>query len=150
MSRKDSTVTSPRLRPLRAVAAALLSTFVLGCSADSAEPESKSSPSTLAPAPAKIEKIAARTGCEPEIRIEADELREGVCSTARGQWTVTTFPQERFKETWLEAAAVYGGTYLVGPKWAIAAEPALLGDLRAEVGGEMRKLRGTNPSPAAS
>jgi hypothetical protein len=138
-------VTSPRLRSLCTVAAAtLLSPLLLGCSADSAKSQSKPSPKTVSPAPAKVEKIASLTGCKAEIRIEADELREGVCRTGRGDWTVTTFPAEKFKETWLDAAAVYGGTYLVGPKWAIGAKPALLKALRTEVGGELRKLRGTS------
>lgn len=139
-------MTRSRLRPLCTVAAALLSTLLGGCSAETAQPASKASPSTVSPpppaAPAKVEVIASLTDCKPKIRIEADQLREGVCRTARGDWTVTTFPQENFKETWLDAAAVYGGTYLVGPRWAIGARPALLKKLRADVGGELRKLSG--------
>ncbi|MER5224918.1 hypothetical protein [Streptomyces flaveus] len=141
-------MTRSRLRPMCTAAAALLSTLLVGCSAESAEPASKQSPSpstvSQPPAPAKVEVIASLTDCKPEIRIEADQLREGVCRTARGDWTVTTFPQEKFKETWLDAAAVYGGTYLVGPRWAIGAQPALLKKLRTEVGGELRKLSGTS------
>jgi hypothetical protein len=146
MSRKETTVTRSRLRPLCTVAAALVSALLVGCSAESAQPASKASPSTVSqpPAPAKVEVIASLTDCKPKIRIEADQLREGACRTARGDWTVTTFPQEKYKETWLDAAAVYGGTYLVGPRWAIGAKPALLKKLRADVGGELRKLSGTS------
>ncbi|GGX59725.1 hypothetical protein [Streptomyces fructofermentans] len=142
-------MTSPRPRSLGLAAAALLSPLLLGCSADPAEPESGSGGVTAAPA--KIERIAELTGCKPEIRIEADELREGVCRTSRGRWIVTTFPREKFKETWLDAAAIYGGTYLVGPRWAIGGERALLDDLRTDVGGELRNLRDSpSPVPASS
>ncbi|WP_328773754.1 hypothetical protein [Streptomyces sp. NBC_00286] len=142
-------MTRSRLRPLCIVAAALSTTLLVGCAADSAEPASKPSQSTAsrAPvaAPAKVEVIASLSDCKPKIRIEADQLREGVCRTERGNWTITTFPQEKYKETWLDAAAVYGGTYLVGPQWAIGgAKPALLKKLRADVGGELRKLSGTS------
>ncbi|NGO43732.1 hypothetical protein [Streptomyces ureilyticus] len=149
-------MTRSRLRPLCTVAAALSTTLLVGCAADSAEPASKPSPNpstvSQAPvaAPAKVEVIASLSDCKPKIRIEADQLREGVCRTARGDWTITTFPQEKYKETWLDAAAVYGGTYLVGPQWAIGgAKPALLKKLRADVGGELRKLSGTSGQSSA-
>ncbi|AXG77669.1 hypothetical protein [Streptomyces paludis] len=150
-------------RPHRARIAALLTALLLaplavGCSADEAgtppDARSKSGTSgasapsttppptpTAAPAPANIEKIAALTGCEATIRIEADELREGVCVTTRGKWIVTTFPEEKFKDIWLDTASMYGGTYLVGPKWAIGGKVEILNELHPEVGGELRKLR---------
>lgn len=72
-------------------------------------------------APAKVEVIAKLTGCEVTIRTDAEELREGVCHTADGDYLITTFPQERYKRIWLDSAAVYGGRYLVGNKWVITA-----------------------------
>lgn len=60
----------------------------------------KSSPTNVAAtvagvvAPAKVEVIADLTGCKVKIRTEADELREGVCHTRRGDYLTTTFPQE--------------------------------------------------------
>ncbi|WP_320774998.1 hypothetical protein [Streptomyces sp. CRN 30] len=106
-------------------------------------------------APARIEVIASLTGCEAEIRVEADELREGVCRTAEGDYLITTFPAEEYKLTWLDTASVYGGRYLVGPRWAITAKPELLEGLRKKVGGTVRDLgasRGTapgTPSPSS-
>ncbi|MGW3306056.1 hypothetical protein ACWDG9_05650 [Streptomyces sp. NPDC001073] len=94
-------------------------------------------------APAKVEVIAGLTGCTAEIRIDADELREGVCRTEQGEYRITTFPEERFKVIWLDSAAVYGGTYLVGTQWVVSAKPELLAGFRSRLGGTVRELRGT-------
>jgi len=100
-------------------------------------------------APAKVEVIAGLTGCEVTIRTDADELREGVCRTARGDYLITTFPAEKYKLTWLDSAAVYGGKYLVGPQWAISAKPGMLESLRAEVGGTVQDLDAARTSGPA-
>ncbi|MFF8227562.1 hypothetical protein [Streptomyces caelestis] len=104
----------------------------------------------VAPAKVEVEVIAGLTGCEVKIRTEADELREGVCHTETGDHLITTFPEEKLKETWLESAGVYGGTYLVGMRWVVSAKPEMLGPLRAKLGGTVRELRGIGPSANAS
>ncbi|WP_328878243.1 hypothetical protein [Streptomyces sp. NBC_00299] len=101
-------------------------------------------------APAKVEVIADLTGCTVKIRTEADELREGVCHTKKGDYLITTFPQEKFKLTWLDAAAVYGGKYLVGTRWVVSAKPEVLDRLRPQLGGRIQQLRGVGPKPAPS
>ncbi|MFF7529055.1 hypothetical protein [Streptomyces bobili] len=101
-------------------------------------------------APAKVEVIAGLTGCEADIRIEADELRQGACTTADGGYLITTFPEEKLKETWLDSASVYGGTYLVGTRWVVSAEPEMLEKFRGKLGGTVRELRGIGPDPGAS
>ncbi|WP_369274346.1 hypothetical protein AB5J55_34435 [Streptomyces sp. R11] len=101
-------------------------------------------------APAKVEVIADLTGCKVKIRTEADELREGVCRTKKGDYLITTFPQEKFKLTWLDAAAVYGGKYLVGTRWVVSAKPEVLDRLRPQLGGKIQQLRGVGPTPAPS
>ncbi|MFE6619223.1 hypothetical protein [Streptomyces sp. NPDC057740] len=98
-------------------------------------------------APAKVEVIADLTGCKVKIRTEADELREGVCHTGKGDYLITTFPQEKLKLTWLDAASVYGGKYLVGTRWVVSAKPALLEQLRPQLGGKIQELRGVGPTP---
>ncbi|MFJ2645605.1 hypothetical protein ACIO1C_02515 [Streptomyces sp. NPDC087420] len=137
---------------LLAVLALTSLTMTTACSADEkgTPPPAPRASETPTAAPANIERIAALTGCEADIRTDADELREGVCVTPKGSWTVTTFPAEKFKRTWLEAAAMYGGTYLVGPRWAIGGKPELLAQLRTKVGGNLQKLRDMNAPPVTS
>ncbi|MFI5960760.1 hypothetical protein ACIA8J_01205 [Streptomyces asoensis] len=112
-------------------------------------------PVTAAPAagvvaPAKVEVIAGLTGCTAKIRIDADELRQGVCHTEEADYLITTFPEERYKETWLEAASIYGGQYLVGARWVVSAQPKLLTGFRPKLGGTIRQLGATGPSAAPS
>ncbi|MFG2550157.1 hypothetical protein [Streptomyces sp. NPDC048581] len=131
----------------------LLSTAACGGGGDK-EPAAKGSPTNVAAtvagvvAPAKVEVIAGLTGCKVKIRTDADELREGVCHTAKGDYLITTFPQEKYKLTWLDAAAVYGGKYLVGTRWVVSAKPKLLEQLRPRLGGKIQQLRGVGPTPA--
>ncbi|KND28849.1 hypothetical protein [Streptomyces acidiscabies] len=98
-------------------------------------------------APAKVEIIAGMTGCTASIRIQAAELREGSCRTGQGDYIITTFPKESLKDTWLDAAAIYGGTYIVGPQWAVGGKVEVLKKLRPEIGGEIVQLTGSGPSP---
>ncbi|WP_416965615.1 hypothetical protein [Streptomyces sp. Agncl-13] len=99
-------------------------------------------------APAKVEVIAGLTGCTAEIRIDAEELREGLCRTEQGEYRITTFPEERFKVTWLDSAAVYGGKYLVGTRWVVSAVPELLEGFRSRLGGTVQELRSIGPTVA--
>jgi len=118
-----------------------------------AETSAMSAPSAGVVAPAKVEVIADLTGCKVKIRTDADELREGVCHTPEGDYLITTFPEENYKLTWLESAAIYGGKYLVGPQWAISAKPKMLEPLRTKVGGTIQNLdvtRTTGPAPSTS
>ncbi|MGW0610728.1 hypothetical protein [Streptomyces sp. NPDC002788] len=111
-----------------------------------ATPSRSAAPAAGVVAPAKVEVIAGLTGCEAKIRTEADELREGVCHTEKGDYLITTFPEEKLKETWLESARVYGGTYLVGMRWVVSAKPGMLEPLRAKLGGSIRELTGIGPT----
>ncbi|MEU7664149.1 hypothetical protein [Streptomyces lincolnensis] len=109
-----------------------------------------SAPAAGVVAPAKVEVIAGLIGCTASIRIDADELREGVCQKGKDGYRITTFPEEKYKETWLESASVYGGKYLVGMRWVVSAKPELLEPLRPRIGGTVRELRGIGPSAAPS
>jgi hypothetical protein len=144
-----------------AIVGSLLLLLMTGCGADDGSgpadqpkqtPPPSRSASIPAAAPPRVEKIAGLTDCEAEVRIEADQLREGVCKTPLGNFVVTTFPKEKYKLTWLESAGIYGGKYLVGPRWAIGAEPKVLERLRPKVGGTIEDLgKGLSGSaPAAA
>lgn len=135
--------------PLAALVGGLA--LVTGCGGgedDSAE-ESRPSKSATAPAagivaPAKVEVIAGLAGCKAEIRIDADELREGLCHSEQADYRITTFPAEKYKTAWLDAASVYGGTYLVGPRWVVSAKAEHLQQARNKLGGTIQKLGSTS------
>ncbi|MEV0224067.1 hypothetical protein [Streptomyces sp. NPDC050704] len=113
--------------------------------------EISDAPAAAVVAPAKVEVIAGLTGCKPKIRIEADELRQGLCHTKKVDYLITTFPEEKYKETWLDSAAVYGGKYLVGSRWIVSAkEPEMLEQFRTKLGGTVRQLQGIGPNPEPS
>ncbi|GGZ88264.1 hypothetical protein GCM10010344_64740 [Streptomyces bluensis] len=134
------------MRGTAAVVGLVVLPLAAGCSGGGdAEPKGKAPmPSDAAAvavvAPAKVEVIADLTGCKVKIRTEADELREGVCHTPEGDYLITTFPEEKFKLTWLETASIYGGKYLVGPRWAVSAKPKTLEPLRKKIGGTIQDL----------
>ncbi len=147
---------SPAHRSPRALAAAgalVVLPLVAACGGGQGAGGGKAAPSvTAAPAagvvaPAKVEVIAGLTGCKAKIRIDADELRQGLCHTKEADYVITTFPEEKFKETWLEEARVYGGKYLVGTRWVVSVKPALLESFRAKLGGTIIQLRGIGPEP---
>ena len=123
-----------------------------GGEADSAgETEASKTPAVSAVqagvvAPAKVEVIAGLTDCKVKIRTEADELREGVCHTKEGDYLITTFPEEQYQQVWLETISMYQGTYLVGTRWVISAQPKMLKEFRPKVGGEIVHLSGMGPS----
>ncbi|MFF7176793.1 hypothetical protein ACIP8U_41210 [Streptomyces pseudovenezuelae] len=113
--------------------------------------EVSAAPAAGVVAPAKVEVIANLTGCKPKIRIEADELRQGLCHTKEVDYLITTFPAEEYKQSWLDAASVYGGKYLVGSRWIVSAkEPEMLERFQDKLGGTVQQLRGMGPSAAPS
>jgi hypothetical protein len=120
---------------------------------DAAERKPARTSVTAAPAagvvaPAKVEVIATLTGCKPKIRVNATELRQGVCHTKKVDYLVTTFPTDELKETFLDSASMYGGKYLVGPRWVVSAQPEKLPGFRDKLGGTIRELGGMGPTAA--
>ncbi|MFC4585280.1 hypothetical protein [Sphaerisporangium corydalis] len=89
--------------------------------------------------PATLKQLATKTGCKkPELQTDADELRQGVCKTSKGQYTVTTFATDKGKSDWLEEAKRWGGNYLVGTRWVIAGnDPGMLQTFSQAVGGNI-------------
>ncbi|MEV0633871.1 hypothetical protein AB0I77_02625 [Streptomyces sp. NPDC050619] len=132
-----------------------LATACGGGEDDVASASGKPSQMSAAPAagvvaPAKVEVIASLTGCKAKIRIEADQLRQGVCHTKKVDYLITTFPEEKYKKTWLDSAAIYGGKYLVGSRWVVSAKPEMLAGFRAKLGGTIEELDGVGPSAEPS
>lgn len=129
-----------------------LLTLAAACTGEGDDTSERSSKAvTAAPeagvvAPAKVEVIAGLIGCaKPRIRVDAEELRQGVCHTKQADRVITTFPEEKYKLAWLDAAAGYGGKHLVGTRWVVSAKPELLEGFRRKLGGEIQELPGFGP-----
>ncbi|MFD0265449.1 hypothetical protein ACFVGY_02490 [Streptomyces sp. NPDC127106] len=93
---------------------------------------------TASPAarPGSFDEIAAVLGCTPEVTVDAEEIREGACGTGPQAYRMATFTTEEGRSAWLAESRVYGGTYLVGPRWVVtAATPEALGPLHDRLGG---------------
>ncbi|MFB4294137.1 hypothetical protein ACBI99_41325 [Nonomuraea sp. ATR24] len=127
-------------KPL-AVAVALAA-LLTACTAPAAPPTlaAPAAPAASAApaAPAGIDQIGAAAGCpRPALQIDAADLRQADCRTARGHYTLVTFTTERGQRDWLELAQMYGGAYLVGERWVVVSTPPLLEGVRAQLGGRI-------------
>ncbi|GAB1818217.1 hypothetical protein [Herbidospora sp. RD11066] len=91
--------------------------------------------------PRSVEQMYTTIGCASTyLQIDADELRQGICETPQGRYTITTFVTEKGKRDWLDYAQMWGGIYLVGELWAVVAKPDLLENLQDETGGELEDI----------
>ncbi|MFC9294804.1 hypothetical protein ACFTWH_23795 [Streptomyces sp. NPDC057011] len=101
-------------------------------------------------ASASIEEIAAAVGCTAEVSVQADELRQGGCSTAQGAFRMLTFAGAEGQRSWLAEARTYGGSYLVGDRWVVTAQPPeALTALHARLGGSLESPSGHSGHGAA-
>ncbi|MFD7662686.1 hypothetical protein [Streptomyces sp. NPDC059788] len=98
--------------------------------------------------PASMARIAAALGCRADVIVEAQELREGGCTTGAGVFRILTFSSDGNKRAWLTEARAYGGTYLVGTRWSVTgpSRSALL-PLRDSLGGTLESGTGHGHSP---
>ncbi|MFK0252703.1 hypothetical protein [Streptomyces sp. NPDC090445] len=136
--------------PRHLAACAVLPVLILcgGCAgggtATPQDSDASSSASAAAPAagpaarPGSFDEIAAVLGCTPEVTVDAEEIREGACGTGPQSYRMATFTTEEGRSAWLAESRVYGGTYLVGPRWVVtAATPEALGPLHDRLGGTL-------------
>ncbi|MGW2148680.1 hypothetical protein ACWCOT_30565 [Nonomuraea bangladeshensis] len=106
-----------------------------------------------APLPAAdLEQLQRAVACtDPKPQVDATELREVICHTPAGRYTLLTFATQAGARAWLDEAQPYGGIYLVGDRWTVVAAPDLLTDLRARLGGRLEgHHKPSTPAPAAS
>ena len=98
-----------------------------------------------AAAPADLGELASRTGCALQPGISTADYRQGACATAGGRIVLLTFTTAQGQQQWKEGAESYG-QYLIGPRWAVGGDPALLGRLRGRLGGTLEGTRHDHPS----
>ncbi|MGP4001965.1 hypothetical protein [Streptomyces sp. 8N706] len=86
-----------------------------------------------------VEQLAAKAKCKPDMQIDAEELRQGICKTGKSKFILATFKTNQGQQNWLSEAQNYGGSYLVGPKWVAVGDTTSLGTLRGRLGGQVEK-----------
>ncbi|MEU8827918.1 hypothetical protein [Streptomyces sp. NPDC048636] len=134
---------SPALRAT-ALCAALL--FLGGCAGSSEahdamkHPREKAAPSAKEfgkpGKPAQLTGIADAIGCKAKVITEAEELRQGACTSGKNRYTMVTFASEKGQDDWLSTSKDYGGTYLVGKRWSVTGlSTGSLKPLREKIGG---------------
>ncbi|GAB2584377.1 hypothetical protein GCM10027168_16420 [Streptomyces capparidis] len=149
------TRTSRRLSllPPAAAAFALLLTAACGADSDGGGQDGARKPSagagSSAPAeadrapaaePATLEQLASAIGCDADVVVDAEELRQGACTTGEGKYRLLTFAEDAGQAAYLAEARDYGGTYLVGERWLVTAQPSSsLTALRTELGGRIEE-----------
>lgn len=129
-----------RTRRTAAVAAALLALAACESAPGDAPAEASGT----------LEQIAERAVCTPEVQTDATELRQAKCATDDGTYVLTTFATDRGQREWLNQAKDYGGSYLVGRKWAVSGEAGTVERVRERLGGriETTEPHGTHSSGA--
>ncbi|MFD5142210.1 hypothetical protein [Streptomyces sp. NPDC058401] len=126
-----------------ALLAALLCAGCAGCttgasSAGSASPGGGGRAASPPPAPEPLDRIAAALGCNPEVTVDAQEVREGACAVGAQAFRLATFSTAEGRAAWLTESRQYGGTYLVGERWVVTAPSAeALTPARDRLGGTL-------------
>ncbi|MEU3251834.1 hypothetical protein [Streptomyces sp. NPDC006997] len=118
-------------RPMLALGGAALALALVGCGADG---DQDAVPET---ATGSLEHLAAEARCQPDIQIDADELRQALCKGAADKYVLLTFATDRGQREWINEAKDYGGYYLVGRKWLAVGHEDVVTRLRATLGGDI-------------
>ncbi|MDP9849993.1 hypothetical protein [Streptosporangium lutulentum] len=143
-------------RNVRAIAAtALALSLSLACSGDPATGEPRAAGEAIPAAvpsgpPPTVEELAGRVDCEPDIQVDAVDMRQGYCETSVGRFFVTTFVTQSGKDQWMDTAPEYN-PHLVGNLWTVLASRKVLDELREELGGDLHLTdHRVTPAPAVT
>lgn len=143
-ARSRSNRFTPRLGLARlACAAGAAAAALAGCSSTGSAPGSSAQGETADGPPAVLvsglDDLAEKAGCGGKLsgQSKAAELRQGVCKTEKGRFTLVTFASDKDQRTWLQEAKNWGGTYLIGPRWIAVSEEPNLQSLRQTLGGDI-------------
>ncbi|MFD6336399.1 hypothetical protein [Streptomyces sp. NPDC060131] len=121
------------------VLAALALALTAGCGGNSGNGgnggNGEKAPTTPETVTGSLEQIASKAECEPNIQTDADELRQGNCTTDDGKYVLVTFATDRGLREWINEAKDYGGSYLVGRKWVAVGDDKVVTALRGRLGG---------------
>jgi len=77
----------------------------------------------VAPADVRVTALMSQAGCPGKIVGTQLYAREtGRCTLGRTEVTVATFTDDQLRDQWVSAAKQYGGTFVVGDRWAAMAD----------------------------
>ncbi|MCC3650578.1 hypothetical protein LIX60_03505 [Streptomyces sp. S07_1.15] len=144
---------------LRTLAASVLTLTVMvlvgGCGGTgaSAGGQDSGTPSARPPAarPASVEELASAVDCTADITTDVDDYRQGICTASKARYVFVSFTTAKGQRDWLEYAQMYGGVYLVGNRWVVAADPKkYLDRAREKLGGTIEKTAAFGADPTVS
>jgi hypothetical protein len=114
-------------RRLLAVAAAALLAAGCGASVEGTEhPRQHHAPqpaATVSGKPAQaltVQQLAVAVGCEPKLTGTTAGFRQAACDAGGARLVLVDFDSATTQRDWLDEAVPYGGSYLVGDRWAVA------------------------------
>ncbi len=70
--------------------------------------------------PMTMDQLADEVGCTPERSGKALDFRQGTCRVDGDILVMNDFDTEKAKRDWLTGSELYGGIYLVGPRWVLS------------------------------
>lgn len=88
-----------------------------------------------------LEGLAKAIGCKASVQTDAATVRQANCTTGKGPYVMVTFATAKGQKVWLDMSKDYGGTYLVGNRWVVTAEPAQLLPVQEKLGGSFETGR---------
>jgi hypothetical protein len=129
-----------RLRHRRAVlVCGALAGLAAGCSGHHPAERSAAEPAAgVAASVPDMDRLANAAGCKVTGLRAVKDLRQGVCQTPAGHYTLVTFTTDQGQHSWLEEAKKWGGAYLVGPRWLAVGTLTNLPPLKSRLGGEIQ------------
>jgi hypothetical protein len=113
--------------------------FAAGCSGPKAGQTAAPQAVAAATPQSDMDRLAAAAGCTiTNLRTTAKDLRQGVCQTRSGHYTILTFTSDEGRDTWLKEAKEWGGAYLVGKRWVAVGTMTSLMPLKSRLGGAIQ------------
>jgi hypothetical protein len=115
--------------------AAAVAGFAGGCSSHQAGKAAAPQTAAAGSPATDMDRLAAAAGCKITGLRSVKDLRQGVCQTPSGHYTILTFSTDQGRNVWLGEAKRWGGAYLVGKRWVAVGTVANLSPLKSRLGG---------------
>jgi hypothetical protein len=67
-----------------------------------------------------VRQLAVAVGCEPKLTGTTAGFRQAACDAGGATLVLVDFDTATAQRDWLDEAVPYGGSYLVGDRWAVS------------------------------